>query len=124
MGWEGASFGDVQLRAYLKDLSSQEILAKISEPALATATGVSWEKGRPARTTTGTEGRWRTALIQYELFYGDYGGTASVRFYITPAGPHELVMVFMALMGGREKEIQEMLDSVSVPNPLPASGPP
>ena len=114
-GWgkEGVSFGDLQLRAYVTDLSSGEIVKRISGPAFGTAKKVSSDiSGEPAQINFSQEGQWQTAVVQYGLFYGDYGGTANVEFYIRPAGRYRLVMVFM---GSVDKEKREILDSLSVP---------
>lgn len=118
-GWgrEGVSFGDLQLRAYVTDLSSEEILMRISGPAFATAKKLSsWDfSGRgQVQTDVGEEGPWRRAVIRYSLFYGDYGGIANVEFYLRPVSKYQLVMVFM---GNVEKEKRQVLDSVTIGNP-------
>jgi hypothetical protein len=118
-GWgrEGASFADLQLRAYVTDLSSEEILSRISGPALATAkkmsTGNFYGPGQ-VETEVGEEGPWRRAGIRYSLFYGDYGGIANVEFYLRPVSKYQLVMVFM---GNVEKEKRQILDSVTIGKP-------
>jgi len=115
-GWgrEGVSFGDLQLRAYVTDLSSAEILRRISGPAFATAkklsTGNFYGPGQ-VQTDIGEEGPWRRAVIRYSLFYGDYGGIANVEFYLRPVSKYQLVMVFM---GNVEKEKRQVLDSVTI----------
>ena len=108
-GWgrEGVSFGDLQLRTYVTDLSSAEILGRISGPAFATAKRYSSQ----AELTTGQEGEWERVVIQYDLFYGDYGGRANIEFYIRPVGQYRLVMVFM---GNVENEKRQILDSVAI----------
>jgi hypothetical protein len=108
-GWgrEGVSFGDLQLRTYVTDLSSAEILGRISGPAFATAKRYSSQ----AQLTTGQEGEWERVVIQYDLFYGDYGGRANIEFYIRPVGQYRLVMVFM---GNVENEKRQILDSVAI----------
>ncbi len=114
-GWgrEGVSFGDLQLRAYVADLSSTEILKRISGPAFSAAKEVSSEVfEKPAHVSFRQEGEWQTAVIQYGLFYGDYGGRANIEFYIRPVGRYQLVMVFM---GSVDKEKREILDSLTVP---------
>jgi hypothetical protein len=118
-GWgsEGVSFGDLQLRAYLTQLSSDEILKRISGPAFATAKRVSstgFGSGGAPRIRVAQVGQWQQATIRYGVFYGDYGGDADVEFYLRPAGPNNLVLVFM---GGPEKERQEILESVAVSKP-------
>jgi len=53
---------------------------------------------------------WQRATIEYPLWYGDYGGTAKIDFYIKDASPYHLVLVFM---GGAANEKLLVLDSVS-----------
>jgi len=114
-GWgrEGVSFGDLQVRAYITDLSSAEILKRISGPAFGTAKHVSSQtlKDPPVQVSSGQEGEWQRAVLQYNLFYGDYGGRANIEFYIKQVGQYELVMVFM---GNVEKEKRQVLDSVTI----------
>jgi hypothetical protein len=123
-GWgrEGVSFGDLQVRAYVTDLSSAEILKRISGPAFATAKKVSSQVMREpaAQVSLMQEGQWQKAVVQYNLFYGDYGGRANVEFYAKRVGRYELVMVFM---GNVAKEKQQILDSLWVANPVKPSEP-
>jgi|SRR5882762_2508822 len=116
-GWgrEGVSFGDLQMRAYVTDLGSQEILKRISGPALATAKKLSRDFYAPGQvqTSVGEEGPWRRAVIQYSLFYGDYGGMANVEFYVRPVSHYQLVMVFMGL---KDEEKQAILQTVNLPS--------
>jgi hypothetical protein len=120
-GWgrEGSSFGDLQLRAYVTNLSGREILAKIHGEALDAAR----RAARPFPTLpglaelvpdinvrNGKEGEWRKYVIQYPLWYRDYGSVARVRFYVTPIEKGTLVLVFM---GGQDEEVERILQSVS-----------
>jgi hypothetical protein len=116
-GWgrEGVSFGDLQMRAYVMDLDSQEIFKRIAGPALATAKKLaSGGFGAPGQvqSTSGEGGPWQWAVIRYSLFYGDYGGTANVEFFVRPVSRYQLVVVFM---GSNEKEKQEILKSFTLP---------
>src|SRR5437879_974963 len=74
-GWgrEGVSFGDLQLRAYVTELSSLEILRRISGPAFAAAKKVASQViHEPAvQVSSGQEDQWQRAVIQYDMFYGD-----------------------------------------------------
>jgi hypothetical protein len=121
-GWglKGTSFGDVQLRAYVTNLSPEEIVARLNGVAFDTARRVS----RPPPTAIALkelapdvsvnderEGRWRRVAITYPLWYGDYGGVARIRFYIASIKEGTLVLVFM---GGEDQEVQSILDSVSI----------
>lgn len=121
-GWgkEGSSFGDIQLRAYLTNLSEQEIMTKIHEQAFDSArraarslpaTRALAELASDTSLTDGNEGRWRKYVIQYPLWYGDYGGVARVRFYVASIESGALVFVFM---GGEDVEVKDILRSVSL----------
>jgi hypothetical protein len=121
-GWgrEGSSFGDVQMRAYISDLSDREILARIHRQAVDAArreerpsprlSGLA-ELTPDADVTDGQEQQWRKSVIRYPLWYGDYGGMARVRFYVAPIEKETLVLVFM---GGEDEEVDGILQSVSL----------
>lgn len=117
-GWgrEGVSFGDLQMRAYVADLSSEEIFRRISGPAVATAKRLAsdafYGPGK-VQTEVGEAGAWRKAVIRYSLFYGDYGGVANVEFYVRSVSKYQLVLVFM---GSKETEKQSILASVNIPS--------
>ena len=120
-GWgrEGASFGDIQLRIYLTDFKEQEVLARIHGAALQTARTVARPlPNLPAGLAPDTslkdakESQWGESVIQYPLWYGDYGGVAHVRFYMSTVGGETLVLVFM---GGENGQVQDIVRSVSVP---------
>ena len=68
--------------------------------------------------SSGQEGEWQRAVIQYDLFYGNYGGRANIEFYIKPVGQYQLVMVFM---GSVENEKRQVLDSVTTGKPIKAA---
>jgi len=123
-GWglEGVSFGDVQLRAYVTELNLQEILTRIHGTAFNVARRVSRSAPTPAAlqglaadvsATDGEEGLWRKAVIQYPVWYGDYGGVARIRFYVASMKGGTLALVFM---GGEDHEVQRILHSVSMQN--------
>jgi hypothetical protein len=118
-GWgrQGVSFGDLQVRAYVTNLGSQEIFQRISGSAWTTAKKVSSGVWPGQLQSDGLEdGPWRTAVIRYSVFYGDYGGVANVEFYVRPVSKYQLVLVFMSA-GSSEvaKEKRAILDSVVVP---------
>lgn len=123
-GWgsEGSSFGDVQLRAYVTNLSEREILGKIHGEAFDAARRAARPFSTPpalaelvpdTNVTDGKEGQWQKYVIQYPLWYGDYGGVARVRFYVASIGKEILVLVFM---GGQDEEVERILQSVSLQN--------
>ena len=121
-GWgrEGSSFDDVQLRAYITNLSQREILARIRGEAFATARRVARPFPTPAALAElapdtnlkeGKDGQWRTSVIRYPLWYGDYGGVARIQCYLTSIENGTLVLVFM---GGQDEEVTHILKSVSL----------
>ena len=110
-GWgrEGVSFKILQLRAYLTDLSPQEIRKKIEGDALQVARKVS-SSDHPPKIESRSGAPWQEIVVRYRLFYGDYGGDAEVRFFIQPGKGKTFVMVFMS---GKEEQVQAILKSVS-----------
>jgi hypothetical protein len=118
-GWgrEGVSFADLQMRAYVADLASDEILSRISGPASATAKELStgyFNGPGEVKTEVSAAGPWQRSVIRYSVFYGDYGGVANVEFYLRPVSKYQLVLVFM---GTNENEKQSILQSVHIPGP-------
>ncbi|HWZ46279.1 MAG TPA: hypothetical protein VNW97_22595 [Candidatus Saccharimonadales bacterium] len=116
-GWgvEGVSFGDLQMRAYVTDLSIREILESIQGPAFSQAEEIAkpegGKTGSQAHISASRDKDWQRATITYPLWYGDYGGTAMVDFYMRDASPYRLVLVFMET-GVRTDEKSSILDSV------------
>lgn len=105
------------MRAYVADLASDEILSRISGPALATAKELStgyFNGPGEVKTEVSAAGPWQRSVIRYSLFYGDYGGIANVEFYLRPVSKYQLVLVFM---GTNENEKQSILQSVHIPGP-------
>jgi hypothetical protein len=117
-GWglEGVSFGDLQVRAYVTDLSRQKILERIQGPAFSKAQRIAESEGgltgNQARVSISRDKDWQRATIEYPLWYGDYGGTAVIDFYLKDAPPYRFVLAFMG--GAREDEKASILDSVSI----------
>ena len=119
-GKEGVTFRDTQLRAYITDLSSAEVLARFSGPAMDTARKVAYSPPKkdelaalinPEFTDEGVQGGWHRAEIIYRLWYYHYGGVARIRLYVMPVQKHTLVLVFM---GGTEADVKQVLDSVTL----------
>ncbi len=114
-GWgtDGSSFGDLQLRAYVTDLSVQEVLARAKRPGFSTARDIAKSGGftvASAAFSISKYGVWDRATIDYPLWYGDYGGTGVVDFYVKDEGPYRLVLLFM---GQKDDEKESILESVS-----------
>jgi hypothetical protein len=110
-GWAGVSFGDLQLRTYLSELRSYQILSAISDQAFKTAQGIAERQHGSASFSTSTNGKWQHIEITYPLWYGDYGGTARIDFYVRDIERYRIVMVFM---GGDPKEKDSILNSVEI----------
>jgi hypothetical protein len=111
-GWgkDSYSYIDVQMRAYITKLSQQQVMTNVHGPAFATVQKVaSRQFSSDIKITDGVEGHWMKSVIQYPVFYADYGGLARIRFYSIECNKRTLVLVFM---GGKEEEVQEILKSV------------
>jgi hypothetical protein len=99
-GWGGArwiicSFAGTSL---CHSLSADDVLLMVKTQSFGVAQSIAAEQGYPAELTrfsTSTEQGWQKATITYPLWYGDYGGTASIDFYVKNVGHYRLVLVFM-----------------------------
>ncbi len=109
-----------QLRAYITDLSPDEVLAQFSGPAINAARQVAYSVPKkddlaaltePGFTDERVQGGWHKAEIVYRLWYYDYGGVAMIRVYLMPVQSHTLVLVFM---GGAEEDVKQVIDSVTL----------
>jgi hypothetical protein len=117
-GWQSVSFGDLQVRAYVTSLSADDVLLRVKTQGFRAAQDIAWGQdgfaaGGKAIFSDSTEKGWQHATISYPLWYGDYGGTAPIDFYIRNAGRYRLVLVFMGW--GRENEQASILGSVMIP---------
>lgn len=107
-GWgkEGVSFGDLQMRAYLVEMSPEEVAAKCSKDGVRRAS----EFSKNVATNSSRDGEWHRSTVSYSLFYGDYGGTAKVDMYAKAVGKQTVVLVFMDSTDNEESR-QEILKS-------------
>jgi len=117
-GWQSVSFGDLQVRAYVTSLSAENVLLRVKTQGFSVAQSIAerqdgFAAGGKADFSTSTEQGWQQATITYPLWYGDYGGTAPIDFYVRDAGRYRLVLVFMGW--GRENEKASILGSVKIP---------
>lgn len=117
-GWQGVSFGDLQVRAYVTSLSENEVLARVKSRGFGTAQSIAdrqsgFGAGHQATFSASTEERWQHAKISYPLWYGDYGGTAPIDFYVRDTGHYRLVVVLMGW--GAEGEATSIVSSVVIP---------
>ena len=110
-GWgkQGVSFADVQMRAYDTPFSKQDVMTRIRGSAFDAVRRISSK----SNLAEASQGQWQSAVIDYFLWYGDYGGTARIRFYVQSTRDRTLVLVFM---GGNDQEVQEIIQSVSIPH--------
>ena len=92
-GWgaDAVAFSDVQMRAYVVASSVTEIEATIKKSGMATASKFS------RKVTLGDSrlAQWRISNLSYELWYGDYGGTAHIDVYTRMYGKQTIALVFM-----------------------------
>jgi hypothetical protein len=111
-GWgaQGASFGDLQMRAYISDLSEEELERRISTKGLAAAKAIRTDVAPQATLARDKVLNWTRLVIAYNLFYWDYGGTGHVEFYLNSFHGHTAVLVFMHA-GGHEWAIEQILKS-------------
>jgi hypothetical protein len=116
-GWSSVSFGDLQVRAYIATRPIDQILAAITTDGFRTAQRIAERQGGWAGTkpslSTSTYGKWQRVEITYPLWYGDYGGSAPINFYIRDIGQYRLALVFMGW--GAQDERASILDSVDIP---------
>lgn len=117
-GWQGVSLGDLQVRAYISQLSSEEVLSRVKKQGFAVAQGVAarqsgFAQGEKAGFSASSEQNWQHGKITYPPWYGDYGGPAPIDFYVKDGGKYRLVLVFMGW--GLSGEAASILNSVVVP---------
>lgn len=117
-GWQGVSFGDLQVRAYVTSLSAEDVLLRVKMQGFRAAENIAegqdgFAAGGKALFSASTEQGWQQATIAYPLWYGDYGGTAPIDFYVRNAGRYRLGLVFMGRGGENEKA--SILNSVKIP---------
>jgi hypothetical protein len=108
------------MRAYITPETVNSVIERVATTGLASARKVARPGGPafPEALTPGTEyadegreGNWRKVLLQYPLWYGDYGGLARIRFFAMPVEGQTLVLVFM---GGDKAEIDQIVSSVRI----------
>ena len=90
--WGEGGLTGIQMRAYLTDAKSEQITKAVATKGVETAGKV---KGRSVKSNSKDESGWRIDRLEFDLWYGDYGGRAGVDFYSRPCGEKTLVLVFM-----------------------------
>jgi hypothetical protein len=120
-GAEGVSFGDLQLRVYVTELTTGEISHRVSQEGWKAAQKIAAEEGgmagSEAHLTNSTVGEWQRAQLEYPLWYGDSGGVAPIEFYVRELFGERLVLVFM---GWNEDERDSIIRSVAISHPSSA----
>jgi hypothetical protein len=107
----------LQVRAYVTSLSADDVLLRVKTQSFGVAQSIAEGQRDPAewsRFSTSTEQGWQKATITYPLWYGDYGGTASIELLREKRGHYRLVLVFMG-PGFGENEKTSILGSVTIP---------
>lgn len=105
-GWglRAVSFADLQMRAYTGNWELMEVRQRVLDQGLPEAKTV----GGDALFSSAMRGDWQRDSISYNLFYGDYGGTAHVDFYSRRIDGKTVVLVFMY---ESTDEVDQILDS-------------
>ena len=72
MGWQGVSFGDLQVRAYVTSLSEDEVLERVKSQGFGAAQSIAERQtgfgaSHKALLSTSTEQQWQHAKISYPL---------------------------------------------------------
>lgn len=118
-GWgeQGVSFADLQMRVYDLAQPPEHVEKRIRENGFA---DIKRFTGKEPTLEQDLKAHWRRTKLAYNLFYGDYGGTAHVDFRVKRFGKRTLVFVFLySDYGPQEQTITSILDSVvirAVPN--------
>jgi hypothetical protein len=90
-------------RAYLVELTGEEILKRIQKKGWAAAEKMpAYALGHSSeyQTVPAKEGPWMHVDIPYVLDFGDYNGQGYVSFYLRPVGGRTLVMAMGAMWSG------------------------
>jgi hypothetical protein len=112
-GWgKAVSFADLQVRVYDLAEAPAAVEERIKREGVADIERFS---GRLPALEGETDGPWRRTRLSYEVFYGDYGGTAHVDFRVGRCGDRTFVFVFMyADYNPKQKTIKVILDSFTL----------
>jgi hypothetical protein len=103
-GWghDGVSFDDVQMRAYVGSWAPERLSKDIASK--------SPQLGAHKQSQ---EGPWKVNSLSTKVWYGDYGGVATVDIYSQKKDATTVVLVFMRsdYRGKQDAEIREVIDS-------------
>ena len=112
-GWgrQGVSFADLQMRAYIVDMTPDQVQEKLSKDGVGRASKFS----KNVSVAQSRYGDWHRGTVSYSLWYGDYGGTAKVDMYARAFGKQTAVLVFMHTDDriSDKEPVQEILKSLT-----------
>ena len=108
-GWgrDSASFGDVQMRAYVGAWSVAQIEGAVKKSGTAAAS----KHSNKVSFAHSRVGQWQVSKLSYHLWYGDYGGTARIDVYARSFGKQAVALVFMYTDASDKKEIAQIIKS-------------
>ena len=108
-GWGHRSqcFNDLQVRAYVLDLTPDDVVRRVQTSGVATA-----DRFFSSRSFTGDSLGWRTVQLKWRAFYYDYGSEAHMEYFVRAYGTKTVVVLFMfadgASFGGANTTRQDM----------------
>lgn len=111
-GWgrESVSFGDLQMRVYTGTFDSEKIRNAVLESGKSMAGRIS----RPVKADSATIGDWAETKLEWQAWYGDYGGVAHVDVLISQSEGRSTIIVFMYSSRNGPQERDAILKSVSL----------
>jgi hypothetical protein len=115
-GWgpHGLSYADLQVRAYVLAMSPEEIAARARSEGSAVVGELT---GSAPELWHGRRGVWSRTVIEFRLFFVDYGATALVDIHSRRFVDRTVAFAFMYTDHAQhDHEIDQLLGSVSRPN--------
>ena len=110
-GWgqQAVFYGDLQMRAYIVDMIPEQVHEKLVKDGVPRASTFS----KKVSLAQSKQGEWHRSTISYEMWYGDYSGTAVVELYARAYGKQTAVLVFMHTehTTSDEAHVQQILKS-------------
>jgi hypothetical protein len=92
-GWgkNAVSYGDVQMRVYIVDVSPKQIMRRMAKVGPAQA----FRYSKKVSLSRSRFKKWQRVTLSYDLWYSDYGGTANVDVFSRVFGNQTFVLAFM-----------------------------
>ena len=80
-GWgkSAVSYGDVQMRAYIVEMSPEQIIKRMAKEGPSQA----FRYSKKVSLSRSEFKKWQRVTLSYDLWYSDYGGTANVDVFPT-----------------------------------------